>query len=881
MGRDFGDIPEVFRRAFDEEEWGGRRGEDEEAGRGGRRPPGADWRPFWRDRRLWLLALAALVLLGGRSLATLYTEWLWFEGLGYLQLWLRQWGLRLALFAAGFLLAAAILGLNWRYAFRRARRLPPTGRTALLDLPGVGWAIGLLALFLALVFAGAAEARWEEVLLFLNGRPFGAVDPIFQRDLSFYLFDLPLLGFVQIWILSLLGLALLGAALIHAADDWPSWQPRAWQASLSAPFRRQSAGLLALIFLLWAVGLWLGIYRLNYSTRGVVFGPGYADIHAELPALYIQLALMLLLALAAAANFFRPQLRLLAIAAGLWLAAALLAGQLYPALLQRLVVEPNELAREQPYIANNIALTRQAFKLDTATVRPFGDVQELTAADLAQNQETLQNVRIWDYQPLQQTYSQLQELRPYYGFSPIDIDRYPIEGQLRQVMLAGRELDKESLTAPSWVNLKLQFTHGYGVVMNPVDEVTAEGQPVFFIRDLPPVSTVSIPLERPEIYFGERMADPVYVASALEEFDYPVADENAYSSYAGRGGVALSNPLRRLAFALRFGEINLIFSQYITPQTRALFHRQIEARVRHVAPFLALDSDPYLVVADGRLIWLLDAYTLSDDFPYATPSQGGHNYIRNSVKIALDAYDGALTFYLADPNDPLIAAYGRAFPGLLRPLEEMPAALRAHIRYPRDLFHIQARQYLKYHMTEVQVFYNQEDAWAIPMELFEDGQQPMEAYYVNLALHNEAQPEFLLIQPFTPAGKNNMVAWMAARNDAPHYGELVVYQLPKQELIFGPLQVEARIDQDPQISAQLTLWNQRGSQVVRGNLLVIPMNSSFLFVEPLYLLSEASQLPELQRVIVASGDRIAMRETLSEALAALLAGEGAAAELPA
>jgi uncharacterized membrane protein (UPF0182 family) len=643
-----------------------------------------------------------------------------------------------------------------------------------------------------------------------------------------------------------------------------------WRPIITASMRRHLAILATIVTLLWALGYWLDIYELMYSTRGVAFGASYTDMNAVLPALYAQLAATVLLAIAAAINIFRPALRPLVITGGLWLVAAVAAGLIYPSVLQRYAVEPNELSKERPYIQHNIDFTRLAFGLDEIDARPFGEVSELTNRDLVENRATLQNVRIWDDRPLQQTYAQLQELRPYYEFSSIDIDRYEIEGETRQVMLAGRELNKANLTAPSWVNQKLQFTHGYGLVMNPVDQVTAEGRPDFFIQDLPPQSSVDIDVDRPEIYYGELINDVVFVGSDLEEFDYPVGATNANSSYEGEGGVELSNIIRRLAFAIRFGETNLLLSDYITPETRVLLHRQIRERVRQITPFLAFDNDPYLVIADGRLFWILDGYTLSSTFPYSSPTEQGFNYIRNPIKATVDAYNGTVNYYMVDDEDPLIQAYDRAFPDLFRPLDEMPAELLKHLRYPKDLFSVQTRQYLKYHMTDVQVFYNEEDLWEIPMEVFDSNQQPIEPYYVIMSLPNEERTEFLLIEPYTPAGKDNMIAWLAARSDLPHYGELVAYELPKQQLVFGPSQVEARVDQDPEISAQISLWNQRGSRVIRGNLIVIPMNSSFLYVEPLYLLADTSELPELTRVIVASGDRIAMRETLEEALLALI-----------
>ncbi|MCI0393795.1 MAG: UPF0182 family protein [Chloroflexi bacterium] len=871
MDRDILDIPEVFRRAF-EEEWEKEEKEGGEGDDGGKKDQGRG-RPWWANRWLWLLTVFLILLLSFNWLVTTYTNWLWFTALGYRQVWLRQWTIRVAVFILFFVVAAAVLLVNWRVAYGQARRTRQAFRLRLLELPGVNWLVTAGALFLAFVLALMASGRWQQLLLYIYRAPFGRRDPVFNLDLSFYLFELPVYRFLQNYFAILLMLTLLGVAGLFAVDNWPAAQRGQWRPQQLPALRRQVALLATLLFLLWAAGLWLDVYELMYSTRGVAFGASYTDLHAVRPALYAQLVLVLLLALATAVNFFRLELRPLLLTGALWLLVAVFAGNLYPALLQRYSVEPNELAREAPYIEQNIAFTRLAFGLDQVDTRPFGDLGELDEQDLAENRDALQNVRLWDYRPLQQTYAQLQELRPYYTFSSIDIDRYELDGEVRQVMLAGRELDPRGLTAPSWVNRKLEFTHGYGVVMNPVDQITPEGQPFFFIKDLPPASTVPLEVERPEIYFGEMMEEVVFVGSRLEEFDYPSGNENVYSSYSGRGGVVMDSPLKRLAFAFRFGETNLLLSQYITGQTQVIFYRQISDRVRQIAPFLELDNDPYLVVADGRLVWMLDAYTLSDHFPYATPTERGHNYIRNAAKITVDAYDGTVTYYLAAPQDPLIQAYARAFPGLFHPLEEMPAALQVHIRYPEDLFTVQAQQYLKYHMTSVQVFYNQEDLWQIPHEIVEEGtEQPIEAYYVILSLPDEGQTEYLLIQPYSPAGKNNMVGWMAARNDPAHYGELVVYELPKQELAFGPIQIEARINQDTLISQQLTLWNQLGSRVIRGNLIVIPMNDSFLYVEPLYLLAETSELPELKRVILATGNRIVMRETLNMALAALIEG---------
>lgn len=865
--RNLVDIPEAFRRAMEEEGWES----GVEKGGGGHRPPG-ELQPWWMRRWFWLGGLAVLLLVLFNWLLTTYTEWLWFTNLGYRQVWLTQWGAQVATFALFFIIATVILLPNWRIAFGRAKRSRRTGATMnLLALPGIGWLITAAALLLAALFASAAASQWEQFLRYFYRVPFGTADPIFGRDISFYLFELPVYRFLQNWLIPLLLFALVGVVGLYAAGDWRNVQRGNWQPQLQQTVRRHVALLAALFLGAWAAGYWLNIYELLYSRRAVAFGAGYTDLNASLLAIRVEMVVVILLALAVAANIFIANSRLPLILGGVWLVAAIGLGMIYPAVMQRYIVEPNELALERPYISHNIRFTRLGFGLEAVESRPFGNPDELSESDLAENTAALQNIRVWDYRPLHETYVQLQGLRPYYQFPEIDIDRYEINGQTRQVMLAGRELNKTKLTGQSWVNQRLEFTHGYGVVMNPVDSFTAEGRPVFFLRDLPPRSTVDLEVTRPEIYYGELMDDVVFVNSGLEEFDFPQGNENVYSHYSGQGGVPLSSSLRRLAFALRFGEANLLLSQYITPSTRVMFHRPITERVLRIAPFLYLDHDPYLVVADGRLVWLIDAYTRSSYFPYSQPVSEGYNYIRNAVKITVDAYDGTVNFYLARPDDPIIQAYDRALPGLFRPLAEMPAALQAHIRYPEDLFEVQTRQYLMYHMTDEQVFYNQEDLWEIPQEILDNNTAAlMEPYYVFFRLPGEEETEYLLIQPYTPAGKANMIAWIAARNDLPNYGELVAYEMPKQELILGPSQVEARINQDPIISQQIALWDRSGSEVIRGNLIVIPINNSFLYVEPLYLRADNGAQPELKRVILASGNRVVMRPTLNEALSALL-----------
>jgi uncharacterized membrane protein (UPF0182 family) len=491
----------------------------------------------------------------------------------------------------------------------------------------------------------------------------------------------------------------------------------------------------------------------------------------------------------------------------------------------------------------------------------------LTPEALADAEPTTTNIRLWDYRPVRDTYSQIQEFRLYYDFVDVDVDRYSLDDTYRQVTLSAREMATEQLQSRTWLNEHLQFTHGYGLVLSPVNEVTSDGLPELWVRDLPPRTVPGLEITRPEIYHGEKTDSYVFVNSTIEEFDYPSGDQNITTTYEGHGGVLMDSPLKRAAFAYRFGDVSVVLSNYLTRETRVMLYRNVHERVRQVAPFLLYDSDPYLVIADGRLIWLQDAYTATSMYPYSQPYYDRFNYIRNSVKVTIDAYDGDVTFYVVDNQDPLIRAYAAIFPALFKPWDQMPPALRSHVRYPEGLFLIQAEMNNTYHMQNPTVFYNKEDLWATAHDVSGGTEQPMEPYYVILRLPGQEMQEFVLIQPFTPANKQNMVAWMAARCDGEDYGKLLLYKFNKQELVYGPLQIEARIDQEPVISSQLSLWNQRGSQVIRGNLLVIPIEHSLLYVEPLYLQAETGQLPELKRVIVASGDRIIMTTTLDEALA--------------
>jgi uncharacterized membrane protein (UPF0182 family) len=557
---------------------------------------------------------------------------------------------------------------------------------------------------------------------------------------------------------------------------------------------------------------------------------------------------------------------------------AILAGVAYPGLIQRYQVSPNEIVKEKPYIDFNIRYTRLAYGLDNIEEREFPAEETLTLQDLRKNEATLKNIRLWDTQPLLATYSQLQEIRTYYKFTDIDIDRYLINGEYRQVTLSPRELSAKDLPSRIWINERLTYTHGYGAVVSPVNRVTREGLPEFWVKDIPPAASTDLRISRPQLYFSELATDYVFVKTQAKEFDYPAGDQNVYTTYEGQGGIPLGSFWRKTLFAARLGDLKLLLSNDLTPGSRVLLYRNIRERVQRIAPFFRYDDDPYMVISTaGRIVWLLDGYTVSDRFPYSAPTRGLGNYVRNAVKVTVDAYDGTVHFYVADPADPLIRTTARIFPGLLQPLDAMPADLRAHIRYPEGLFRVQAGMYAVYHMRDTQVFYNKEDLWSIPVRHGAGPDRPMEPYYLILRLPGEPKEEFVLLIPFNPSKKDNLSAWLAARSDPPHYGKLVVYNFPKQKLIYGPRQIEARIDQDSFISQQLSLWNQRGSQVIRGNLLVIPIERSLVYVEPLYIAAEKGQLPELKRVIVGFGDRIAMAETLEDAMARVFGGPAASA----
>ncbi|HEX9557864.1 MAG TPA: UPF0182 family protein, partial [Reyranella sp.] len=616
-------------------------------------------------------------------------------------------------------------------------------------------------------------------------------------------------------------------------------------------------------------------------------GAGYTDLHIRLPVLWFLVGLAAICALASWLNVRWRTWRIPAGALALLFGSSFVFYLLVPAFFQRLYVKPSELALETPYIERNIALTRQAYNLQQIEVKLFPVEEGLSFASLEANRPTIDNIRLWDVQPLMDTYAQLQEIRTYYKFLDIDIDRYRLGGTYQQVMLSARELEPALLppNAQTWVNLHLLFTHGNGMVMSPVTQKSTEGLPTFYLQDIPPVANGGPAIREPRLYFGQASERYAIVKGTTPEFDYPKGKDNVYASYDGADGVSLGDPAWRSLFSWYYGDPNILLSGYITNDSRILLHRNIQDRVRTIAPVLRLDHDPYIVASGGRLFWMQDAYTTSEWFPYAQPqSSGGFNYMRNSVKVVIDAYQGSVDFYVSDPGDPLIQTYQRIFPGLFKPLAAMPPDLQQHIRYPEDLFLVQAQLYRAYHMDTAEVFYNREDLWQFPRQLAGIGDSAastgpmggigrdvprMAPYYMVIRLPGEARAEFVLMLPMVPSQRDNMIAWLAARCDPPDYGKVVIYEFPKDKQVYGPFQIEARIQQNTDISQQISLWNQMGSRVIRGHLQVVPIENSILYVSPLYLRAATGQLPELKRVIAAYGDRVVMEETLGAALAAL------------
>ncbi len=829
-------------------------------------------------RRLPLVLLGIVVLLGLPAFAEFYTDWLWFRELGYEQVFIRSLTARSTITALAGFAAFAVLASNLALAFRALRPWQFTvvttegPRPITMDptrfRPLVMVAAGLLGLFVGL-FAGS---QWDVWLSYLYATPFGSVDPILGRDVGFYVFTLPLLELVRTLLLVTVFIAAAGSLAAYVLGGEVGLDPiRGIMASRAAV--RHLSILAAVLLLVLAFGAWLQIPQMLTTGSGAVYGASYTDVHARIPALRVLVLAALIGSAMTLWQIRTARFWPLAAAAALYFAVSL-GGVAYAAVIQRFVVAPNEQVRETPFITHNIHATRAAFALDRVAERGLSGEAHLTRTDIDRNAATLDNVPLWNDRPLLDTFGQLQEIRTYYDFVAVDNDRYTIDGQYRQIMLSARELNSQSLPSPTWINEHLTFTHGYGLTLGPVNEVTREGLPMLFIRDLPPVSTGDLAVSQPAIYFGELSNDHVFVKTKTEEFDYPRGDDNVFTTYAGSGGVALSNVFRRLMFAIRFRSTDTFFSPNLTRESRVMIHRRIAERVRKIAPFFNYDPDPYMSVSQGRLMWIQDVYLTSNRYPYSTRA-GAVNYIRNAIKVTIDAYHGTTTFHLLDPTDPIAQTYSKIFPGLLKPLETMPEDLRTRLRYPHGIFALQASMFATFHMQSAAVFYNREDQWEIPA--FDIGGQAvrMEPYYTIMKLPGETGPEYIQMLPFTPRQKDNLAAWMVARSDGSNYGKLMVFQFPKQTVIFGPRQIAARISQDQVIAPQITLWNQQGSEVIQGTLLVIPIEESLIYIRPLYLRAAGGSIPELKRVIVAYQNQIVMEETLDAAIDRLFPGAGA------
>ncbi|MFP4400718.1 MAG: UPF0182 family protein [Candidatus Woesearchaeota archaeon] len=837
-----------------------------------------------------LISLIILIFIFSSRLVVMITDYMWFKSLSIESVFLTELKAKILLFAIAAGASFIFLGINFLISTKINK--------------SENFISGKIKIFLALgiaIIAGLIfSSQWMTTLQYMNQSSFNLTEPVFNRDVSFYIFSLPFYNAALNFIFGLL----LVTGVIVALDYLQSilkniFKPQYTQDPSSMPSYSFNIKALkikkkplthltilgALFFILLAVRHYLTRFSIMYSEKGIVVGAGYTDVMVTLPIFKI----MMILALVVTVTFFlylfiiskQPKLKkrhILLYITGLYVVFGFLGPTVVPEFFQSLRVSPNEINLEKPYIENNIEFTRIAYGLDDVSEIDVPVYNNLSMDLLEQESETVKNIRILDRRPLRETYKQTQEIRLYYDLSGIDIDRYYINGNYTSVLLAPRELDQNQITenAKTWVNLHLVYTHGFGIVMSPVNKVTDQGLPDHLIKDIPPKYSVedeSINIIEPRVYYGEKDNQYIIVNTGTREFDYPKGNENEYIHYDGFGGINLDTFGKKILMALRFGDIKLLLSSDIKPESRIKFTRNILSRARKITPFFGFDSDPYIVISEGRLKWIIDAYTVSNYFPYSE-KYGNINYIRNPVKIVLDAYNGDINYYVIEPEEPIIQTLDKIYPELFSDYEDMPESLKDHVRYPKDLFKIQSKIYQTYHMTDPTVFYNKEDAWETPTEIYGVGQEvEVDPYHIIMKLPGEDKEEFILMSTFTPIRKNNMISWIAARSDGEDYGKLLVYRFPKDKLVYGPLQIEAKFDQDSEISQQLTLWSQQGSRVTRGNLIIIPIENNILYVEPLYIQAETGQLPELKRVLVSDGERVVMEETLGKAFVALFGGE--------
>jgi uncharacterized membrane protein (UPF0182 family) len=844
-------------------------------------PPTIGFLLRWGILALFALGILVSVIFG------LVQKWLWMRQLDYVGIFWTLLSVRWGLFGLAFFISALYLWSNLRIASKNINVSEGTSffskefthpadatRTVNIDLsPTVlVFAIDAAIVALSLLFAFGVSSQWDTYLRFRYGGSFGIADPLFGVDLGFYVFRLPFYEMVQgsLTVLTIGALAILTfCSVFGIRQSKPSGR-----LTVPAGIVRHFIVLLFILVANFGWGFILDHYELVYSTLGVVHGAGYAAAHFTRVALWMMSGISALACVLLAVGFVRARAK--HIVAGIVIYASLyvVGVMALPRFVEAFVVKPNELNLEMPYLNHYIAFTRKAYKLDNIQETAYPALSDLTPEVIARNQDTIQNIRLWDTRPLLQTYQQTQAIRLYYDFYNVNVDRYHLADGFHQVMLSPRELASELPSqAQTWVNENLEFTHGEGMVMNFVSSSTGGGLPQYLLENIPAESQYGLKITQPEIYYGNVAPSYKIVDTGIKEFDYPKGNENVYASYQGTGGIPLDSILKRLLFAWTQKDINILLTGYLRPESRIQIWRGVQDRVAQVAPFLVLDKVPYAVLSEGKQYWIQDAYTVSDRYPYSNvqtaDSAEGMNYIRNSVKVVVDMYNGTVSFYIMDPNDPLLGMYNRAFPGVFKNLSELSPDLKTHLRYPQDMFGIQAAEYETFHMTDPQVFYNREDLWVEPQEKYDGAVAAMDPYYILMKLPGSQQLEYLMMTPFTPQKRDNMIAWLAARCDFPDYGRMLFYELPKDKLIFGPNQISAMIDQSTTISQQLTLWDQKGSGVIRGKLVVIPIENSFLYVVPLYLKAEGTNFPQLKRVIVATGDKVVMEPTLDEALASL------------
>ena len=833
-----------------------------------------------KNRFVLILILVSLLLPFASSILNFYTDWLFFVETGFSSVFMTTMYAKTGAGLFFGVLTFVLIMINLYFANRG--HFPHTeifivgGGNIRINRDDVARLVKpvsiLISIVLALLAGNWGAMHWEEVLLFTNRVKVGTVDPVIGKDLGFYLFSLPFWEMLKDFSGFTLPATTALAGAVYFVRGGIILTERG--VTLDEKVRRHLAVLVGIFACVIAAGFYLDSFRLLLSENGIISGAGYADVNSRLLTYRILAFLTPLSGVVLAVGIWKGAWRLALLPPVIVVALYVTGIRVYPGLLQKFKVAPNELALETPYIENNIKFTRLGYDLDKIETVPFDVDTKLSGVDIANNDATIKNIRLWDHAPLLKTYSQLQQIRTYYKFFDVDNDRYLVNGQYTQVMLSPRELSYADLPSKNWINERLIFTHGNGITLGPVSRISKEGLPEFFVKDIPPVSLADIKVTRPEIYYGELSNDYVVVKTRVPEFSYPTDTGNINTTYTGKGGVTIDSVLKRALFAAKFKTEKILLSSDINEESRILYNRNINQRVKAVAPFLRFDGDPYMVVDEkGRLKWIIDAYTYSDRLPYSKPISGGINYLRNSVKAVVDAYDGTLSFYISDPHDVLLKVYGRMFPGLFKPMTAMPDDLRKHVRYPHQFLQLQAAMFAAYHMTDPKVFYNKENLWQVPAL----GEKPMEPYYTIMKLPGEKAEEYILLLPFTPSKRDNLAAWLTVRCDEPNYGKIRAYTFPRDRLIYGPKQIDARINQDSFISQQLTLWNQRGSEVIRGSMLVIPIEKSLLYVQPLFLAADKAGLPELKRVIVAFGDQVVMEENLEQALQRLFGGKKAAA----